>query len=126
MMVRQPFCARKTGIIHTFRTANDLTPLQVFRKYGTAGHQKLCHRRRSETIAPQTANRAVPYVLNTGGGVKSFAVLFNHYNAQVSCKYRTAQAGQILAHKKWEFCIFFVINCCLTIITLLMGPKIII
>ena len=26
------------------------------------------------------------------GGVKLFAVLLDHYNAQVSCKYRTAQA----------------------------------
>ena len=35
------------------RTANNLTPPQVFRNYGTAGLQKLWHRRCSETMAPQ-------------------------------------------------------------------------
>ena len=53
---------------------------------------------------------AVPYFLNTCRGVKLFAVLSDHYNAQVSCKYRTAQAGlNIATKKKCELCMFF---CC--------------
>ena len=92
---------------------------QVLKNYGTACVQKLGHRRLD------LQNREVPQFLNAYGGVKLFAVLFNHYNAQVSCKNRTAQAGLILAHKKCEFCILFAQNGCLTIITLLRAPKIV-
>ena len=54
------------------------------------------------------------------------AVRSDHYNAQVSWKYGTARAGLNVAHKKCEFCMFFAQNGCLTIITLLRGPNIII
>ena len=54
------------------------------------------------------------------------AVLLDHNNAQVSWKYGTARAGQNFAHTKCKFCIFFAQNICLTIITLLRGPNIII
>ena len=104
----------------------------------TAGVQKLCHRRCSETIAPQ--------VFRNCGNTRWFyrtvqchsfwtpavvlnrcVVLLDHNNARFSCKYRTAWAGLNFAHKKCEVCIFFFAqNGCLTIITLLREPNIII
>ena len=56
---------------------------------------------------------------------QQLAGLSDHYDNQVSLKYGTAQAGLNLAHKKCEFCIFCAQNGCLTIITRLRGPKII-
>ena len=54
------------------------------------------------------------------------AVQLDHNNARFSCKYKTAGAGIIFVHKKCEVCMFFAQNGCLTIITLLRVPKIII
>ena len=54
------------------------------------------------------------------------AVLLDHNNAQVSWKYGTARAGLNFALKKYKFCMVFAQNSCLTTITLLRGPNIII
>ena len=61
--------------------------------------------------------------MNTYGCVKSFVVLPDQCDNQVSLKYGNAQAGLNLAHKKYEFCIFYA---CLAIITHLREPNIII
>ena len=104
----------------------------------TAGVRKLCHRRCSETIAPQVfRNYGTARWIYRTMRCHSFwtpalvlnccAVLLDHNNARFSCKYKTARAGLNFAHKKCEFCMFFFAqNGCLIIITLLRGPNIII
>ena len=54
------------------------------------------------------------------------AVLLDHNNAQVSWKYGTARAELNFAHKRCKFCMAFAQNSCLTTITLLRGPNIIV
>ena len=101
----------------------------------TAGVQKLCHRRCSETIAPQVfRNYGTARWFYRTVRCHSFwtpavvlnhcAVLLDHNNTRFSWKYRTARAGLNLAHKKCEVFMFFAQNGCLTIITLLRGPNI--
>ena len=53
------------------------------------------------------------------------AGLLDHNNARFSCKYRTVQAGLNLHTKSVKSPCFFEQKGCLTIITLLRGPKII-
>ena len=152
MMVRQPFCSKNMQNSHfmcaTFSPAHAVPYFQLTwallwsnrtaqRFNTTAGVQKLCHRKCSETIAPQ--------VLRNYGSARWFyrpmwchsfwtpavvlnrcAVLLDHDNARFSCKYRTALAGLNFSHKTCEVCILFAQNGCLTIINLLRGSNIII
>ena len=103
----------------------------------TAGVQKLCHRKCWETIAPQVfRNYGAAHWFYRTVRCYSFwtpavvlnrcAVLLDHNTTRFSCIYRTARAGLNFAHKKCEVCMFFAQNGCLTIITLLRGPNIII
>ena len=103
----------------------------------TAGVQKLCYRRCSETIAPQVFRKygTVRWFYRTvrchsfwtpAVVLNRCAVPLNHNNARFSCKYRTARAGLNLAHKKvWSLHVF-----CTKWLSdhhhLTQGPKIII
>ena len=153
MMIRQPFCAKKTCIIHTFcvhhlvppaqfhifywpeqycdptEPHNDLTPPQVYRNHATAS----C----SETIAPQVfRNYGTAHWFYRTVRCHSFctpvvvlnrcAILLDHNNTWFSCKYRTARVGLNFAQKKCEVCMCFAQNGCMTINILPRGPNIII
>ena len=152
MMVRQPFCAKNMQNSHfvcaTFSPARAVPYFQLTwallwsnrtaqRFNITACVQKLRHRRCSETRAPQVFRnyRTARWFYRTvrchnywtpAVVLNCCAVLLDYNNARFSCKYRTARAGQNLAHKMCEFFMFFAQNGCLNIITLLRGPNIII
>ena len=126
MVVRQLFCAKITQNLHflcaKFSPARPVPYFQLTwallwsnrttQQFNTtAGVQKLCHRMCWETIALQ--------VFRIYGTASWF------YD-QVSWKYGTARAGLNFAQTKCKFCSFFAQNSCLTIITLLRGPNIII
>ena len=84
----------------------------------TAGVQKLYHTLCLETIGPQVfTNYGTSRLFYRTARCHSFwtpavvlnccAAMLDHNNAPFSCKYRTAQAGLNLAHKKCEVCMFF-------------------
>ena len=138
MMVKQPFCAKNMQNSHflcaTISHARAVPYFQLTwalewsnqtaQQFNTtAGVQKLCHLRCSETIALQVfrnCGTACWFTEPCG------AIVSEHNTARFRCKYRAARAGLNFAHKKGEVCMFSAQNGCLTIITLLRGPKIII
>ena len=152
MMVRQQFGLKKIQSSHflcaTFSPARAVPYFQLTwallwssrtaQQFNTtAGVHKLCHRRCSETIAPQVfRNYSTALWFYQTVRCHSFwtpavvlnhcAVLLDHNNARFSCKYRTARAGLNFAHEKCEAYMIYAQNVCLTIITLLKGPNIII
>ena len=133
MMVKHQFCAKNMQNSHilcaTFSSACAVHFFQLTwallwsnrtaQQFNTtAGVQKLCHRRCSETIAPQVfRNYGTARWFYRTVRCHSFwtpavvlnrcAVLLDHNNARFSCKYRTARAGLNFAHNKCKVCMFF-------------------